>query len=98
MDWNERATGWVEFETMLEATHAPVLHSLVARAGMMQGARVLDIGGGQDGRAERCGFFRWISRPTWWHAPSRGPLICQMWMWFLGMLSLIHCQRWGLTS
>jgi hypothetical protein len=57
MDWNERATGWVEFETMLEATHAPVLHSLVARAGMMQGARVLDIGGGQDGRAERCGFF-----------------------------------------
>jgi SAM-dependent methyltransferase len=51
MDWNDRATGWVEFETMLEAAHAPVLHGLVARAGMTPGARILDIGGGSGSTA-----------------------------------------------
>lgn len=46
MDWQAMAAPWLRVEAQTDAAHAPVLDLLMARADLMSGQSVLDIGPG----------------------------------------------------
>jgi SAM-dependent methyltransferase len=46
MDWHAMAAPWLQVEAETDAAHTPVLEALMARAGLTEGQRVVDIGPG----------------------------------------------------